>query len=136
MNSVRDKKLNISADSLQTNRISNGVKKIAAFLIPFLIPLSVVAAETCRPGSLCNPLGFSTLYEFLIAILNVVIYIAFPAIVLFLVWIGFKFVTAQGNAEELKKVRGYFLWAIVGALLVLGARVLATAIQATVEQLR
>lgn len=111
------------------------MKKTAAFLIPFLFPLAAVAA-TCQPGTLCNPLGFNTLYDFLIAVLNVVIAIAFPAIVLFLVWIGFKFVTAQGNADELKKVRGYFLWAIVGALLVLGARVLAEAIRATVEQLR
>jgi len=112
------------------------MKKIAAFLVPFLFPLAALSATGTLTGTLNNPLGFDTLYDFLIAVLNVVIAIAFPAIVLFLVWIGFKFVTAQGNAEELKKVRGYFLWAIVGALLVLGARVLAEAIRATVEQLR
>lgn len=106
------------------------MKRIVAFVIPFLFPLAAVGA------SLDNPLGFETLYDFLVAILDVVIAIAFPALILFFVWIGFKFLTAQGDPKEIQKAREYFLWAIVGALLVLGARVLAEAIRGTVEQLK
>ena len=106
------------------------MKKIIAIFIPFLIPSFLFAA------SLDNPLAFDTLYDFLVAVLDVAIAIAFPALVLFFVWIGFKFLTAQGDPKEIQKAREYFLWAIVGALLVLGARVLAEAIRATVEQLK
>ena len=105
------------------------IQKIFAYLIPFLFPAVTLAAP------LMNPLGFDTLYEFLIAILEVVIAIAFPALVLFFVWIGFRFVTAEGDPEKLKKIRELFLWALVGALLVLGARVLAEAIRLTVKEL-
>lgn len=121
-------------NSQSQQKLHNGVKKIIAFSIPFLVPVITLAAS--GTATLENPLRFDTLYEFLIELLNVVIAIAFPALVLFFVWIGFKFISAQGNAEELKKVRGLFLWAVVGALLVLGARVLAEAIRATVQELR
>lgn len=129
MNPVRDKKLKLSADSLKANWISNGVKRTFAYLVPLFFPFVALSA------TLDNPLGFDTLYEFLVAILDVVIAIAFPALILFFVWIGFKFLMAQGDPKELQQARQYFLWAIVGALLVLGARVLAEAIRETVRQL-
>ncbi len=89
-----------------------------------------------RAGSgLSNPLGTTDLYTFLQNLLLLVAQIAFPVIVLFLVYIGFLFVVNGSKPEELKKTRQYFLWAIVGALLVLGAYSLSLAIQATVEQL-
>ena len=84
-----------------------------------------------------NPLAFSSLDQFLVALLGLVVKIGFPIIVLFIVFIGFRFVqhSATGNAEELKKDREYILWAILGALILLGAQALAFAIQATVGDL-
>lgn len=84
-----------------------------------------------------NPLAFDSLYDFLVALLGIVIQIGFPIVVLFIVFIGFRFVqhSATGNAEELKKDRELLLWAILGALILLGAQVLAIAIQATVGDL-
>lgn len=98
-------------------------------LVAFFTPLVSWA------NRLDNPLGFRTIEEFLIGILNVIVTIAFPVIVLFIVFIGFKFIAAQGNAEKLKEVRQYFFWAIVGALIILGAQALSLAIQGTVSQL-
>lgn len=105
------------------------MKKALTFLISFAVPASALAA------TLSNPLGYDTLYEFLIAILNLVAFIAFPVLVLFIVYVGFMFVSAQGDAEKLKKAKSYLFWALVGALLVLGGKALALAIQATVEEL-
>ena len=84
-----------------------------------------------------NPIRFNTIYEFLNGLLELIIAIGFPIVVLFIVFIGFRFVqlSAQGNAEELKKVRGYFFWAIVGALILLGAQALSFAIEATIIEL-
>ena len=105
------------------------MKRAIAFLLPFALPLSAFAAE------LLNPLYYTSLYDFLIAILNLVALIAFPVLVLFLIYIGFLFVQAEGDPAKLKTARGFFFWAIVGALLVLGGKALAIAIQATVADL-
>ena len=108
------------------------MRRVASYLLAFLItvlPTAVFAVE------LTNPLGYTSLTEFLRRLLQVVIMIGYPIIVLFIVYIGFLYIQAQGNADKLKKVHSYFLWALVGALLILGAQVLALAIQGTVEQL-
>lgn len=108
---------------------------VGAFVL-LLAPRSIYAS--CHGGSgLSNPLSFCTLDGFLVALLGIVIQIAFPVIILFIVYIGFRFVqeSAAGNAEKMKDLRGYLLWALVGALIVLGAQALSLAIQATVEDI-
>lgn len=94
-------------------------------------------ASATSHGGLENPLKFETLTEFLVALLKAITQIAFPIIVLFIVYIGFRFVqeSAAGNAEKMKDLRGLLLWAIVGALIILGAQALAFAIDATVQGL-
>lgn len=82
-----------------------------------------------------NPIRFTTLYEFLQGILDVVVAIAFPVIILFLVYIGWLFIQNGDKPEKLKEVRGYFVWAVIGALIVLGAKALSLAIGATVTAL-
>lgn len=116
----------------------SGMRKSLAFIAAGIVVLSpaIVFAET-----LTNPLaggGIHSLTDFLEALLELVVLIGFPLIVLFIVWIGFRFVqeSAAGNAEKIKELRGLLLWAIVGALILLGAQALSIAIQATVEQLQ
>ena len=103
----------------------------------FLAPLSLAAA-TCRMGALCNPLQADTLYEFLQGILQAVVLIGFPIIVLFIVWIGFRFVqaSAAGNTEGLKNAKKNILFALIGALLLLGAQALTLAIEGTITSLQ
>ncbi|MEK7613762.1 MAG: hypothetical protein AAB439_02725 [Patescibacteria group bacterium] len=115
----------------------NYISYLAVFALVSIPRVSYAA--TCGEGSggLQNPLQFCTLTDFLSALLGAVIQIAFPIIVLFIVFIGFRFVqeSAAGNAEKMKELRGLLFWAIVGALLILGAQVLSYAIDATVQQL-
>jgi hypothetical protein len=80
-----------------------------------------------------NPLGNVTLYEFLVKILNALIYILFPIIVLMIVYTGFLFVAAQGNEQKLREARRALMWTVIGALVVLGSKALALAIEATVK---
>lgn len=112
--------------------------RLIPFSLPFLIPVAVFAAgcDTGDTGGLCNPLGYDSLWTFLEKILQLIVQIGFPVIVLYVVFIGFKFITAEGKPEEIAKVRSLFFWAIIGALVVLGSQALAFAIQATVEQLQ
>lgn len=112
--------------------------RILAFVIPAIVVPSVAFAALCNSpvsGGLSNPLCTTSLSQFLSDILKLVAQIAFPLIVLFLVYVGFLFVSSQGNPEKIKEAREYFFWAVLGALLVLGAQALSMAIKATVDQL-
>lgn len=110
-------------------------------ILPTLIAFFLISAPTlvfavdCGQGGggLVNPTQYCSLDEFLAGVLHAVVLIAFPIIVLFLVYIGWLFVYQGNKPEELKKVREYFLWAVIGALIVLGAEALSRAIGATVN---
>lgn len=114
------------------------MQKIFTRLIPFLLtglPFFAEAACTNPNGGLCNPLGYQDLTTFLQQLLQLVAQIGFPVIVLFMVYVGFLYVTAAGKPEKITKVHSYLLWTLVGALLILGAEALSIAIKATVAQL-
>lgn len=104
-------------------------------LTGFLMPALALAAS--GTGELTNPLKFNTIDQFLQGILGAAVLIMTPIIVLFIIYIGFRFVqhSASGNAEELKKDRELLGWALIGALIVLGAQALSFAISATVGAL-
>jgi hypothetical protein len=86
-------------------------------------------------AGLHNPLQFATLPQLLNAILDFVITIGGIVIVVMIVFIGFKFVAAQGNSEKLQEARTMLLWTVIGALILLGAKAIETGIQATVQSL-
>lgn len=85
---------------------------------------------------LSNPLKAKSLEELLNQILGFVIRIGAIVVVLMLVYVGFKFVVAQGDGPKLTEARQMFLWTIVGALILLGAQVIASGISATVNALK
>lgn len=68
-----------------------------------------------------NPLAFSTIEDFLVAILNVVIVIATPIVVLFIIYAGFLYVTARGNATQVEEATRALTYAIIGGVLIIGA---------------
>jgi len=84
-----------------------------------------------------NPIKFNSVAEFLNGLLDLVIAIGFPIIVLFIVWIGFRFVqaSATGDSKGLDEAKKNIWYAIIGALILLGAKALSLAIQATVTGL-
>jgi TRAP-type C4-dicarboxylate transport system permease small subunit len=113
--------------------------KIVTAIALYFFPLFLFAAEVImdRPGGgFQNPLKFDSISGFLQALLDALIVIAFPILVLFLVYAGFLFVSAQGNEQKLSDAKRIFLWTIIGALIVLGASALSRAIQGTVNSLR
>lgn len=82
---------------------------------------------------LINPLtGGANLESFLMSILSFIIRIGAIAIVLMLVFVGYKFVAAQGNPGEIEAAKKMLLWTLIGALILLGAQAIAAAIKATV----
>lgn len=101
------------------------------------MPTVVYAAGSgSGPGRLENPLGNTDLNLFLTKLLDVVVQIAFPIIVLAIIYTGFLFVASRGNKDKLEEAKKAFLWTVIGSLVVLGAAVLSKAIQGTVQQLK
>lgn len=84
-------------------------------------------------GSLVSPLKFNSLVEFFNAVLDVIIIIAVPVIVFFIIWAGFMYVTAGGDTSKIQKATTAFTWVVVGGLLILGAKVLVEIIEGTID---
>lgn len=87
-------------------------------------------------GELDNPLGDKDLQTFFNEILDVVIILAIPVIVLFIILAGFTYVTAGGNETKIEKATKMFTWAVIGGVLILGAKVLTDVITGTIDAFR
>jgi hypothetical protein len=95
-----------------------------------------VTTGTNSGGSLINPLqGGANLQTFLLNLLDFVIRIGAIIVVLMLVYVGYLFVIARGAPGEIEAARKALLWTLVGALILLGSKAIALAIQATVATL-
>ncbi len=79
--------------------------------------------------SLKNPLAFDSIEDFIVAILNVVIVIATPIVVLFIILAGFKYVTARGNPTKIQEATQALTYAIIGGVLIIGAVAIAEIIK-------
>lgn len=86
-------------------------------------------------GTSCNSTNTDCLGAFLGNILDFVIRIGTIVVILMLVFVGFKFVTAQGSDTKITEARGMLLWTVVGALILLGAKAIQVGITATVKAL-
>lgn len=124
-------------------KFSNGVFW-TIFTFVLLLPVSSVFAQDtvgtipappCKSGELCNPIKANSIGEFLTATTKAFITIAFPIVVLMIIYSGFLFVAAQGNEEKLKTAKRTIVWTIIGGLIVLAATVLVNVISGTVTQI-
>lgn len=79
--------------------------------------------------TLQNPLAFDSIQDFIVAILNIIIVIATPIVVIFIILAGFKYVTARGNANEIQEATRALTYAIIGGVLIIGAVAIAEIIK-------
>lgn len=71
--------------------------------------------------SFINYLKVDNIEDLLEAILAIVLVLATPIIIFFIIYSGFLYVTAGGDMEKLKKAKQALLYSILGGVLVLGA---------------
>lgn len=98
--------------------------------VPFLCRAQVVDPATPTGGSglsfsFENPIKFDSLEDLITAIIRIIIVIAVPIVVLFIILAGFKYVTAQGNPTKIQDASRSLTYAIIGGVLILGAFVIA-----------
>lgn len=85
---------------------------------------------------LTNPLReVCSLDDFLKAILGGVIQIGTIILIMMLVYVGFLFVAARGNAEKLQSAKSALVWTVIGGLILLGATAIQAVITETVKSL-
>ena len=102
-----------------------------------MFPL-VALADACGGSGtgIQNPLSsaYCNIPNFIAGVLRVMVQIGLPIVAFFLLFAGYKFVSAGGSSDKLKEAKDNFMYVIIGALLILGAWVIATLIGNTVSQ--
>ncbi|HEY1036995.1 MAG TPA: pilin [Candidatus Paceibacterota bacterium] len=82
-----------------------------------------------------NPIKADSLSQLLVQLLRVVTMLGAIVVVFFIIWSGFKYVTARGDSKKISEATQTLTWTVVGAAVILGAQVIARAIQNTITQL-
>ena len=92
------------------------------------------SATKIDPVSLQNPLkNITTIEGLLVAILNIIMILMVPVIVFFIIYAGFKYVMAQGNASQVEEATRALTYAIIGGVLILGAVAISQIIKSVVD---
>jgi len=103
------------------------------------VPFGDTASTTAdrdEGGGLVNPLNNIDSLEGLVEkIIDAVVQIGAIILVLAIIYVGFKFVAAQGNEEKIKEARAALVWTVIGGLILLGAEAISLVISETVEGL-
>lgn len=102
-------------------------------ILAVVIPLVVVMTPTfaLAGAAFQNPLGNANLQSLVGIILTSIVRIGAVLCVFFLILSGFKFVTAQGNAGEIKNAKEMLKWTIIGGLITMGAFAISEIIKNT-----
>jgi hypothetical protein len=82
-----------------------------------------------------NPTGLKDLQAVVTAVVNIVQVLLIMATTLYLLYAGLMFVTARGEPAKITAARDALLWGMVGAALVLAARVIVTTLQGSVNSI-
>lgn len=65
--------------------------------------------------------SFSTIDELFFAFVNIIIVMAVPIVVFFLIYAGFLYVTAGGKPEQIKQASQSLMYGIIGGVIIVGA---------------
>ncbi len=76
----------------------------------------------------------TTLPDFIYLLLDIVQMIGIPILAMAIIYSGFLFVTAAGNEDKVTNAKKVFTWTLVGAAVILGAKVIAAFVGGTAEQ--
>ncbi len=96
----------------------------------FLSCVHIAEAQIARPLS-----GVTDLSTFVAWLISLIVTILWPAVVVFWCFVGFKFVSAQGNEKVLEEARRALAGAVIGTAIVAGAQTLQYVIEGTISGL-
>ena len=114
----------INKNTMKIAKVLRYTGAMSVLLAGFFLTLFTVA----RAQTFQNPLRTDSILELLEALLRILTIVGVPIVIFFIVFSGFKFAVAQGNPEELQTAKRALIYAIVGGLILLGARSITTII--------
>lgn len=110
-----------------------------------ILPMLALAQNECNSGNtnefgLCigieNPLGDKKdLKDIIGIILNSIADIVLPIVIVMVIYSGFLYVIARGKPEAIKDAHKALTWTLVGAAVLLGARLIANVLIDTVSSI-
>jgi hypothetical protein len=100
---------------------------VALFIVS--MPLLAYAASVIE-----NPTSVNSISDFIIRILQAMVRLGLVVVAFFILLAGFMYISARGNTSKLNEAHENFKYVIYGAVLILGAWVIATIIGGTVTQ--
>jgi hypothetical protein len=108
------------------------ISRFAAFSFVFFVAESASAVKKLVESPTPD---ITSLGDFIMELLGIVVKIGVPVASIFLIWSGYLFVSAQGDTAKLATAKKTFVWACVGAAVLFGAWGLASAINGTIGAL-
>lgn len=94
-------------------------------------------ADTGTTIKIESPLqGIETIDQFIDKILDAVQPVVLIFLTLAFIWTGFKFVVARGNPEKLTDARRALWYTVIGALIILAAKLFVEIIKGTISALQ
>ena len=78
-----------------------------------------------------NPLKANNVTEVLTSMVDLAIFLGVILAVFMFIFIGFKFVMAQGDPGKLKEARNWFLYAAIGTAVLISSKVIVEVIKTT-----
>jgi hypothetical protein len=110
------------------------MKKILFIIIAWSLPMFFVFAASS--ATLDNPLKWDTLEGAVAGIMSVIVKVGAIAVILAFIWVGWLYVKAQGAPKDIEAAHKAFQYTVIGALVLLGADVIANLIAGTVKTIQ
>jgi hypothetical protein len=108
---------------------------LTSFSFLFLFPVFMVFAEDPKSSlyTINNPLASNDVNGILVTIMNLVATVGAIVVVFFIIYSGYKFVTAGSSDTDRTKAKEMFFSTIIGGAILLGADVIANVVVNTVN---
>ncbi len=80
-------------------------------------------------------LKWDSIEELIVGLVGLVLQVAWPLLIIAIIYVGFLFVAAQGNDGKLKEAKEAAKYTLIGAAIIVGAEVIMAGIKATIKSL-
>ena len=111
------------------------MKSLSKKYLPHLVSTFIIFSPVLlfADTTINNPLNSNSVNGILGDIMKLVVTVGYVVVVFFVIFSGFKFVTAQGNEGEVTKAKEMFYATIIGGAILLGADVIANVVVNTIK---
>lgn len=111
------------------------ISNILLFVLLNFIPIRFLFAAS-NLIKLVSPIQANSTAQVMESVFKILVQIGAVAVTLAIVYAGFLFVVAQGNPEKLNQARKTLFYTIIGALVLLGAQIIASVVESTIKTLQ